>query len=156
MIIFASEDVGLADPAALGVAVDAFRALEVVGLPEAAFALTQAVIHLAAAPKSNSVKEAIQRSAAAVDGATSAPVPPHLRSAATEGERGFGFGVGYRYPHDDPAGVIPQQYLPDGVEADDLYRPRRHGAEAEVADRVAAADAILRKPSRGRPRSDER
>ncbi len=94
MIIFASEDVGLADPAALGVAVDAFRALDIVGLPEAAFALTQAAIHLAAAPKSNSVKQAIERTVAAVEESTTAPVPSHLRSAAYDGERNLGIGVG--------------------------------------------------------------
>ncbi len=148
MIIFASEDVGLADPSALGVAVDAFRALEVIGLPEASFALTQAVIHLAAAPKSNSVKEAIGRTVAAVEGSTTAPVPPHLRSAAYEGERDLGIGVGYRYPHDDPRGVIAQQYLPEGVRADRLYVPRRHGAEKETAERVRVVDDVLGKPPR--------
>lgn len=148
MIIFASEDVGLADPAALGAAVDAFRALEVIGLPEASFALTQAVIYLAAAPKSNSVKEAIGRAMAAVDSSTTAPVPAHLRSAAYEGERALGIGVGYRYPHDDPAGVIDQTYLPDGVEADRIYRPKLHGAESETAGRLSAADEVLGKPPR--------
>ncbi|MCP3974877.1 MAG: replication-associated recombination protein A [bacterium] len=155
MIIFASEDIGLADPTAMGVAVDAFRALEVVGLPEAGFALTQAAIHLAAAPKSNSVKEAIIRSGEAVEAATSAPVPAHLRSAATAGERGLGIGVGYRYPHDAPDGVIAQQYLPDGVRANRLYRPKHRGAEGELAKRVSAADTILGKSPRGpQPPSD--
>lgn len=148
MIIFASEDVGLADPAALGVAVDAFRALEVIGLPEASFALTQAVIHLAAAPKSNSVKDAIGRTIEVVESSTTAPVPPHLRSAAYEGERDLGIGVGYRYPHDDPRGVIAQQYLPDGVRADRLYIPKDHGDEADTAERVRAVDDVLGKQPR--------
>ncbi len=148
MIIFASEDVGLADSSALGVAVDAFRALEVVGLPEAAFALTHAAIYLAAAPKSNSVKESMSRSTEAVEATATAPVPAHLRSAATAGERDLGIGVGYRYPHDDPSGVIPQQHLPDGVQAEDLYRPKPHGAEPQTAERLAAADQILGKPPR--------
>ncbi len=148
MLIFASEDVGLADPAALGVAVDAFRALEVVGLPEASFALTQGVIYLAAAPKSNSVKEAIGRSVAAVESTTTAPVPEHLRSAATSGEKELGIGVGYRYPHDDSRGVIAQNHLPDGVDADGLYRPRHHGAEDLLAERLRLADEVLGKPGR--------
>ncbi|NND01415.1 MAG: replication-associated recombination protein A [Acidimicrobiia bacterium] len=148
MIIFASEDVGLADPTALGVAVDAFRALEVIGLPEAGFALTQAVIHLAAAPKSNSIKDAIGRTVAAVEGSTTAPVPSHLRSAAYEGERDLGIGVGYQYPHDDAKGVIAQQYLPDGIRADRLYIPKHHGEEADTAARVKAADDVLGKPPR--------
>jgi len=148
MIIFASEDVGLADPAALGMAMDAFHALEVVGLPEAAFALTQAVIYLAAAPKSNSVKEAIGRTVEAVERTTTAPVPAHLRSAATAGERKLGIGVGYRYPHDDPRGVIEQTHLPEGVRADGLYRPRYHGAEQSVAERLRSVDDVLGKPAR--------
>jgi len=148
LIIFASEDVGLADSSALSVAVDAFRALEVVGLPEASFALSHAAIYLAAAPKSNSVKEAIGRAAAAVEGTTTAPVPAHLRSAATGGERDLGIGVGYRYPHDDPRGVVRQQYLPDGVDADRLYVPGRRGREAEAAAQLDIADDVLGKPRR--------
>ncbi len=148
MIIFASEDVGLADPQALGVAMDAFRALEVVGLPEASFALTQAVIYLAAAPKSNSVKEAIGRSMEAVESTSTAPVPEHLRSAATAGEKKLGIGVGYRYPHDDPRGVIEQNHLPEGVRADGLYLPRHHGAEDLLAERLRLADEVLGKRGR--------
>ncbi len=156
MIIFASEDVGLADPAALGVAVDAFRALEVVGLPEASFALTQGVIYLAAAPKSNSVKEAIGRTVAAVESTTTAPVPEHLQSGATPGEQELGIGVGYRYPHDDPRGVIAQSHLPEGVEADGLYRPRPHGAEDLLAERLRLADDVLGKPGRSSRHRGER
>jgi len=148
MIIFASEDVGLADPAALGVAMDAFRALEIVGLPEASFALSQAAIYLAAAPKSNSVKEAIGRSIEAVESTTTAPVPEHLRSAATSGEKKLGIGVGYRYPHDDPRGVIEQNHLPEGVRADGLYRPGRRGDEEMLADRLRLADEVLGKRGR--------
>ena len=129
MIILASEDVGLADTAALGVAVDAFRALEVVGLPEATFALTQAVVYLSTAPKSNSMKEAIGLSRRVVEESPSAQVPPHLRSAVHEGQKALGDGVGYVNPHDDPKGVAAQQYLPDGVERAILYRPRSGGDE---------------------------
>ena len=144
MVILASEDVGLADSRALGVAVDAFRAVEVIGLPEAAYALSHAAIYLAMAPKSNSIATAIRAAREAVEGTSGADVPPHLRSAATAGERDLGIGVGYEYPHDDPAGVIPQQYLPDGVDAT-LYQPSDAGDEAAVADRLRVIDEILGK-----------
>jgi putative ATPase len=149
MIILASEDVGLADPAALPLAVAAFEALRVVGLPEAAYALSHAAVYLAAAPKSNSVTRAMERARELVERSASAPVPPHLRSAATSGERALGHGVGYRYPHDDPEGVLAQQYLPDEVAAAILYRPKRVGAESEVAARFEAIDTRMGKPPRG-------
>jgi len=150
MIILASEDIGLADSAALGVAVDAFRALEVVGLPEATYSLTQAVVYLAAAPKSNSMKDAIARSKRAVAETPSAQVPPHLRSAVHEAQQALGDGVGYEYPHDAPDGIIAQQYLPDGVDALTLYKPRAIGDESELGQRLAEADESLGKPPRGR------
>ncbi len=148
MIIFASEDIGIADSSALGVAVDAFRALEVVGLPEANHALSHAAIALALAPKSNSVTRAMAAAIAAVDAGPHTEVPAHLRSGATAGDRGLGHGVGYRYPHDDPRGVIPQQYLPTGLEGTILLHPKRVGDEADLTDRLARIDAILGKPPR--------
>jgi putative ATPase len=144
MVILASEDIGLADSTALGVAVDAFRAVEVIGLPEAAYALTHAALYLATAPKSNSVARAIGDAREAVERTPGADVPAHLRSAATSGERDLGIGVGYRYPHDDPAGVIAQQYLPDGFERS-LYHPGDSGDEAVLADRLRVIDEILGK-----------
>jgi putative ATPase len=144
MVILASEDVGLADSTALGVAVDAFRAVEVIGLPEAAYALTHAALYLAAAPKSNSVSMAIGDAREAVERTPGADVPSHLRSAATSGERDLGIGVGYRYPHDDPAGVIAQQYLPDGVDRS-LYHPGDAGDESALAARLRLIDEILGK-----------
>ena len=148
MIILASEDVGLADTAALGVAVDAFRALEVVGLPEATFALTQAVVYLSTAPKSNSMKEAIGLSRRVVEESPSAQVPPHLRSAVHEGQKALGDGVGYVNPHDDPKGVAAQQYLPDGVERAILYRPRSGGDETGIRRRLEYIDEVLGKTPR--------
>jgi putative ATPase len=144
MVILASEDVGLADSGALGIAVDVFRAVEVIGLPEAVYALTQAAVYLATAPKSNSVAMAIRAAKEAVEQTPGADVPPHLRSASYAGERDMGIGVGYRYPHDDPLGVIAQQYLPDGIEAS-LFRPGEAGEEAEIADRLLVIDEILGK-----------
>ena len=148
MIILASEDIGLADSAALGVAVDAARALAYVGLPEATFALTHAAIYLAAAPKSNSVKTAIGSARQAVSETSSARVPPHLRSAPHSGQQAMGDGVGYAYPHDDSDGVVAQQYLPDEAAKDLLYRPIRRGDEVRTADQIEAADSRLGKQPR--------
>jgi putative ATPase len=148
MIILASEDIGLADSRALGIAVDAFTALEVVGLPEANHALSHAAIALALAPKSNSVTVAM---GAAIDLVRNGPrteVPPHLRSGATAGDRELGHGVGYRYPHDAEGGTVAQQYLPDGLQSAVLYRPKRIGDESEMADRLSELDAITGKVGR--------
>ncbi len=149
MVIFASEDVGLADGSALQTAVAAFQALQFVGLPEAAFHLTHAALALATAPKSSTVKRTMLAARALVADGPATHVPPHLRSAATEGERAMGHGVGYRSPHDDAEGVIAQQYLPDGLEDVVLFEPGRHGDEASVAERQLGADDILGKPGRG-------
>jgi putative ATPase len=132
MVILAGEDVGLADPQALQVAVAAFHALEVVGLPEARFALAEAAIYLALAPKSNAVAVALARAGEAVERLGNASVPAHLRDAHYRGAARLGHGVGYRYPHDDPSGWVPQRYAPDGVDAGDLYRPSSHGREPEL------------------------
>lgn len=148
IVILASEDIGLADSAALGIAVDAFRAVEFVGLPEASFALSHATIYLALAPKSNSVKEAIGRAAGLVEETPGAEVPSHLRSGATAGDREMGFGVGYVYPHDLPAAVVAQQYLPDEAVGVTVYRPKSVGSEADLAERLHRIDEILRKQRR--------
>jgi putative ATPase len=148
MIILASEDIGLADNRALGIAVDAFRALEVIGLPEATYALTHAVIYLATAPKSNSVGEAMGRSRRLVDESPAARVPPHLRSASHAGQKALGDGVGYVYPHDHAEGITAQQYLPDETTGALVYRPKRLGEEARLADRLCDIDAALGKTDR--------
>ncbi len=148
IVILASEDIGLADSAALGIAVDAFRAVEFVGLPEASFALSHATIYLTLAPKSNSVKEAIGRATGLVEGTPGAEVPPHLRSGATAGDRDMGFGVGYVYPHDLPAAVVAQQYLPDEAAGVTVYRPKSVGSEADLVERLHRIDEILRKQRR--------
>jgi putative ATPase len=138
MVIFASEDVGLADRQALPIAVAAFDALDKVGLPEARFALTHAAIALAVAPKSNSVTRAIGAGLDAVRRHGNAPVPPPLRDAHYRGARDLGHGVGYDYPHDHPSGFAPRaRYLPEELGDAVLYEPSRHGHEAAVADRVA-------------------
>jgi putative ATPase len=145
MVVFASEDVGLADSAALPLAISAFRAVEVVGLPEANYAIAHAAVYLALAPKSNTVARAIGAASDSVEHDVGGEVPPHLRSGATSGERAMGIGVGYRYPHDDPIGVVQQQYLPDSVVDAVFVHPQAVGAEREIRERLGKIDAILGK-----------
>lgn len=148
MIVFASEDVGLADPQALVLAVEAFRAVEVVGLPEANYAMSHAALYLALAPKSDSVKRAIGTAKDLVESDNPGEVPPHLRSGATEGDKEVGFGVGYLYPHGAALSVVEQQYLPDGLEEALVYVPKRVGSESELSDRLDRIDKILGKRER--------
>jgi putative ATPase len=132
----------------LGVATDAFRAIELIGLPEGAYTLSHATLYLALAPKSNSITTAMGRTRELIDSTPSAPVPPHLRSAATEGQRSLGDGVDYRYPHDQPHGIIEQQYLPDAALQEIVFLPGARGHEAELKARLAEIDARLGKPGR--------
>ena len=148
MVIFASEDVGLADPAALGVAVAAARALQFVGLPEAEFNLSQAALYLATAPKSDSVKRAMGASHAAVESTPSAQVPMHLRSSGTRRILEPDQGEGYRYPHDHPGHIVRQQYLPTDAVGGTIYRPTAEGAEAEIEQRLKNIDEVLGRPER--------
>jgi putative ATPase len=152
MVIFASEDVGLADRQALPLAVAAFDALDKVGLPEARFALTHTAIALAVAPKSNSVTRAIGAGLEAVRRGGNLDVPPHLRDAHYRGASDLGHGVGYDYPHDHASGFAPgQTYLPDALVGRELYEPSRHGHEAAVADQVAARRREARAARRSAP-----
>ena len=150
MVILASEDVGLADPAALSVAVDAAAALAFVGLPEASYALHEAALYLAAAPKSNSIKRAIGEARRAVEETPSATVPAHLRSAGYRGAEALGHGEGYRYPHDHPGGIAPQQYLPDEADGRIIYRPGDTGEEKDLAERLAEIDRRMGRRERGK------
>ena len=144
LVIFASEDVGMADPSALSVATAAAHAVEYVGLPEAQLNLAQAVIHLATAPKSNSATAAIGAAIADVRAGRGGGVPRALRDAHYAGAKGLGHGTGYRYPHDDQRGVVTQQYPPDDLVAVDYYRPTEHGAERAVATRLPLLRRIVR------------
>ena len=142
MVILASEDIGLADPQALLVAEAAARAVEYVGLPEAALNLAEAVIYLARAPKSNAVVVALGRAQADVRSSVSQEVPTHLRDADYKGAATLGHGEGYVYPHDDPSGVVPQQYRPDALEGRVYYEPTpRDGEGAPDRDRGSEADS---------------
>ena len=143
LIVHASEDVGMADPSALQVAVAAAQAVEFVGLPEARINLAQAVIHLALAPKSNAVVKSINAAAGDVRAGLIGPVPAHLRDASYRGAGRLGHGEGYRYPHDYEEGVVAQRYAPDAVAGRHYYEPSRHGTEARYADRAERIRAIL-------------
>lgn len=143
IIIHASEDVGNADPMALCVATSAAQALEWVGLPEAQLALAQAALYVATAPKSNAVCVGILEAREAVRRGALGAVPPHLRDASYRGAQSLGHGVGYRYPHDDPRGYVPQQYLPAGLESSIFYNPTDRGEEAKVRERLRALGQSL-------------
>ena len=137
MVIFASEDIGLADPTALMIAVAAAHALEHVGLPEAELNLAHAAIHLATAPKSNRAALAIWGARADIKNGAVGEVPAHLRDAHYQGAAVLGHGTGYDYPHDDPRGWVPQQYLPDELVDKRWYEPSPHGREREIGHRLA-------------------
>ena len=135
MVIFASEDVGLADSRGLEVAVAAAHALEHVGLPEAQLNLAQAAIYLATAPKSNRAALAIWNARTAVKDGAVGEVPAHLRDGHYQGAAELGHGAGYRYPHDDPSGWVDQQYLPESLADRHWYEPSDHGDEGKIAMR---------------------
>jgi putative ATPase len=147
LIVHASEDVGLADPTALLIAVAAAQAVEFVGLPEARINLTQAVIHISMAPKSNAVIKAIGAADADIRNGLIGAVPAHLRDAHYPGAGKVGHGEGYLYPHDFDDGIVAQRYAPDPVADRIYYEPSGHGQEARVAERAGRIRAILRKPS---------
>jgi len=146
LIVHASEDVGMADPSALPVAVAAAQAVEFVGLPEARINLAQAVIHLSLAPKSNAVVRAIGAAQGDVQAGLAGQVPAHLRDSSYRGAVRLGHGRGYQYPHDFAEGVVAQAYAPESVAGRRYYEPSRHGAEARYADRSERIREILQKP----------
>ncbi|HUG50231.1 MAG TPA: replication-associated recombination protein A [Terrimesophilobacter sp.] len=144
IIILASEDIGMADPQALVVAVAAADAVQLIGMPEGRIPLAQAVVHLALAPKSNAAYLAVDAAIADVRAGRMGRVPPHLRDSHYFGAKKLGHGAGYRYPHDDELGVVPQQYAPDELRSTRYYTPTEHGNERDVAARLAKLRAIVR------------
>lgn len=135
MVIFASEDIGQADPRALAVAVDAHRAFELVGLPEGALALTQAAIYLALAPKSGSTIAALERARSLVRETGSLPVPKKLMPGSTPLAKRQGHGAGYLYPHDFGGIVQGETYLPEQLVGTKVYEPTQNGEEVELVRR---------------------
>ena len=132
IMIHAAEDVGMADPQALNVAVSAAQAVERIGMPEARIILAEAAIYVASAPKSNSVISAIDQAMEAVRSEKTRPVPVHLKDTHYKGAEKLGHGAGYLYPHDFPGHYVKQQYLPDGMEGRTFYHPSDEGFEKEV------------------------
>jgi putative ATPase len=132
LYIAASEDIGNADPLALLVAEAAFRAVEILGMPEARIPLAQAVTHLACAPKSNAAFVALERATADARSTGDAGVPNHLRDSHYPGARELGHGKGYKYPHDFPGNYIGQQYLPDSLADRRYYYPGTNGYEKRL------------------------
>ncbi|MDR7556383.1 MAG: replication-associated recombination protein A [Armatimonadota bacterium] len=138
MIVHAAEDVGLADPMALVVAVAAAHAVEYVGLPEARLPMAEAAVYIATAPKSNAVVRAVGAAAADVEEHRADPVPVHLRDTSHPlAAARLGYGRDYRYPHDSPDGFVRQAYRPAALQGRRYYEPTPHGFEAEIRRRLA-------------------
>lgn len=154
MVIFASEDVGNADPMALVVATSAFHALEFVGLPEAALNLAQAATYLASAEKSNASTTALNRAMRDVKAGTTPEVPMHLRDASYRGAKQLGHGKGYKYPHDYPEGWVEQSYRPPELEGRTYYEPTERGVEKSIRERLTRIRRNSRKPVRKKPGPD--
>jgi putative ATPase len=140
MVVLAAEDVGLADPEALRLAVACQQAVSFIGLPEGAIPMAECAVYLALAPKSNSAYLALHAAQEAAESSGHMPVPMHLRNAPTRLMRNFGYGAGYRYPHDE-AGHVARgvRYLPDGLPDATLYEPGDLGHEASLVARWRAA-----------------
>jgi putative ATPase len=145
LMILASEDIGVADPTSLQTAVAAAQTVQLIGMPEAQLTLAHATVHLATAPKSNAVTTALGAAMSDIKAGKAGLVPPQLRDGHYSGAAGLGNAQGYDYPHDDPDGVVPQQYPPNELVGVDYYRPTGHGAEREIANRLDRLRAIIRK-----------
>ncbi len=145
IVIAASEDVGMADPTALQTAVAAMHAVAQIGMPEARIILAQAVVHNSIAPKSNASYAAINQAIADVRAGRGGAVPSHLRGSGYSGADRLGHGEGYRYTHDEPGGVGPQQFLPDDLADEaDYYHPTDRGWEERLGPRWAAIRPVIR------------
>ena len=145
LMILASEDIGIADPTALPLAVAAAQTVQLIGLPEAQLTLAHATVHLATAPKSNAVTVALGAAMADIKAGKAGSVPAHLRDGHYAGAAALGHAQGYKYAHDHPGGVAAQQYPPDDLVGVDYYRPTAHGAERDIAGRLEKLRAIIRR-----------
>jgi putative ATPase len=142
MVIFASEDIGNADPQALVVAVSALQAVELVGLPEGVLPMTQAVTYLALAPKSNTALTAYAAARKLVRERGTLPVPARFRPGSTALDRSMGHGKDYKYPHEFEGNYVPEDYLPDAIVGERIYEPMQSGFEKQLAERRAEIDRI--------------
>jgi putative ATPase len=141
----AAEDIGLADPEALKLAVAARDAYHMLGVPEGLLPLSQMVIYLATAPKSNSVKMALGEAMAAAQETPAEGVPMHIRNAPTKLMKELGYHAGYQYAHDVPEAYIPQEYLPEKLRGRTFYQPGPFGFEKEIAKRIAWWEELKRR-----------
>lgn len=144
IIVSASEDIGMADPQALLVAVAAADAVQLIGMPEGRIPLAEAVVYLATAPKSNASYLGIDAALADVRAGKIGRVPSHLRDAHYAGAKRLGHGKGYQYSHDSELGVVKQKYLPDALQGSTYYSPTEHGNEREVRARLEKLRRIIR------------
>ncbi len=145
LMILASEDIGMADPLALQTAVAAAQTVALIGMPEAKLTLAHATIYLATAPKSNAVTTAIGAAMQDISAGKAGLVPAHLRDGHYSGAAALGNAQGYKYAHDDPDGVVPQQYPPNEIVGVDYYRPTARGAERDIGTRLEKLRAIIRR-----------
>ena len=136
LVVLAAEDIGLAQPEALSVAVAAQQAVHFLGMPEGRIPLAEATVYLATAPKSNSAYMALEQALADVRKESNEPVPLHLRNAVTGLMRGMGYGKGYRYSHDYPGHFVEQEFLPPSLKGRRYYQPTEEGSEKEISDRL--------------------
>jgi putative ATPase len=138
MVIFASEDIGNADPYAITLAMSVFHAVEVIGMPEARINLAQGATYLASCPKSNASYMALNEASAAVKAAGPLSVPLYLRNAPTSFMKEIGYGEGYRYPHSYPGHFVEERYFPEQIDAKAFYRPDAEGREKFLKERLEA------------------
>lgn len=143
LVISASEDVGLADPQALGIAVAAADAVAFIGMPEGRIPLAEATVYLATTAKSNAAYVGIDAAIADIRAGGFGRVPLHLRDAHYPGAKRLGHGRGYRYAHDSEFGIVPQQYLPDELDGRHYYEPKNLGAERDISARLERIRRIL-------------
>jgi putative ATPase len=145
MVRFASEDIGNADPDALGIALNAMEAFKFLGHPEGELALAQAAVYLATAPKSNSIYSAFSTVNNVVKKTGSLPVPFHIRNAPTRLMKDLGYGKDYKYAHNYQDAVVAQEYLPDKLKGQNFYFPTNRGFEKTIKDRLDKWRQLIQK-----------
>ena len=151
LIRFASEDVGIADPQAISIAINCRAAYHILGSPEGELALVEAAVYLATAPKSNAIYKAYKEVLSDIEKTGSLPVPLHIRNAPTRLMRDLDYGKGYRYAHDDTDGLVDQEHLPDKLSGRKYYHPTNRGHEALVKDRLTKWRQILKARKEKKP-----
>ena len=146
LVRFASEDVGMADPQALVIAMSAQQAVYFIGMPEGNLALAEAAVYLATAPKSNSLYQAYSRIQEEIKKGSTDPVPLHLRNPVTPLMKDMDYGKGYKYAHDYPGHFVQQQHLPDSLQGKQYYTPSDQGYEKNIKARLEARQQHKKRP----------